>query len=142
MCPCDANSYLIHPALDVYVSISHHLIKTSYGLFDISYTCIAYIGMGSAGTAAAHDAAAPALHKMERAAIAAASHITYDPNELLTLIRDHLAASGLHSAADTLTREARLQGSGHEAREDAGGAGRPESAHPGTPTGEGLWFRV
>ena len=64
--------------------------------------------MGSAGTEAARDATGPALHKMERAAIAAASHITYDPSELLLLIRDHLAALGLHSSAEQLTWEASL----------------------------------
>ena len=64
--------------------------------------------MGSAGTEAARDATGPALHKMERAAIAAASHITYDPSELLLLIRDHLAALGLHSSAERLTWEASL----------------------------------
>ena len=66
-------------------------------------------GVGKIGSVAACDAAAPALHKMERAAIAAASHITYEPQELLLLLRDHLMAAGLDRSADMLTREAALQ---------------------------------
>lgn len=50
----------------------------------------------------------PALHKIERAAIAAATHITYPPAELLMLVEDHLRASGLHASADKLAQEAGL----------------------------------
>ncbi len=69
-------------------------------------------GLGKAGAAAAaSDAVAPALHKIERAAIAASTHITYAPSELLVLIEDHLRASGLHASADALAAEAALGGS-------------------------------
>ena len=57
----------------------------------------------------ANDAAASALHKLERGAIAAASHITYRPSELLMLIRDHLQACGLAATAESLEREASAQ---------------------------------
>ncbi|KAG2501358.1 hypothetical protein HYH03_001148 [Edaphochlamys debaryana] len=57
---------------------------------------------------AAADATAPALHKIERAAIAAASHVSYAPLELLLLIHDHLRGSGLHAAAGALAAEAGL----------------------------------
>ena len=73
-------------------------------------------GVGKIGSVAACDAAAPALHKMERAAIAAASHITYEPQELLLLLRDHLMAAGLDRSADMLIREAGLQLSGGVSR--------------------------
>ncbi|KAG2449728.1 hypothetical protein HYH02_005255 [Chlamydomonas schloesseri] len=59
-------------------------------------------------TAAANDAAAPALHKIERAAIAAASAVSYSPQELLLLIFEHLKASGLHASAASLAAEAGL----------------------------------
>ena len=62
-------------------------------------------GMGEVEEASTYDAAAPALLKMERAAIAAASHITYHPPELLGLIRDHLCAAGLSETAAALDRE-------------------------------------
>ena len=62
-------------------------------------------GMGAVEKTSAYDAAAPALLKMERAAIAAASHITYHPPELLGLIRDHLCAAGLNETAAALDRE-------------------------------------
>ena len=69
-------------------------------------------GLGKAGAAAAaSDAVAPALHKIERAAIAASTHITYAPSELLVLIEDHLRASGLHASANALAAEAALGGS-------------------------------
>lgn len=64
--------------------------------------------MEEAESVAAMDAAAPALHKMERAAIAAGSHITYNPEELLGLIRDHLLAAGLAQTAEVLEHEAGL----------------------------------
>ena len=69
---------------------------------------MALAGLGKAGAAAESDAVAPALHKIERAAIAASTHITYPPSELLMLVEDHLRASGLHASADMLTREAGL----------------------------------
>jgi LisH len=60
--------------------------------------------------AAATDAAAPALLKIERAAIAAATPISYHPQELLLLVYEHLKASGLHAAAAALAKEAGLAG--------------------------------
>ncbi|GFR42557.1 hypothetical protein Agub_g3436, partial [Astrephomene gubernaculifera] len=59
-------------------------------------------------TAAANDATAPALHKIERAAIAASSHVSYNPQELLLLVYEHLKASGLHTSAAALAAEANL----------------------------------
>ena len=67
-----------------------------------------FVGLGKAGAAAESDAIAPALHKIERAAIAASTQITYPPAELLMLVEDHLRASGLHASADMLTQEAGL----------------------------------
>ena len=61
--------------------------------------------MGEVEETSTYDAAAPALLKMERAAIAAASHITYHPPELLSLIRDHLSDAGLTETAAALDRE-------------------------------------
>ncbi|BDA44801.1 probable DDB1- and CUL4-associated factor 1 [Coccomyxa sp. Obi] len=76
-------------------------------------------GLGKAGAAAAaSDAVAPALHKIERAAIAASTHITYAPSELLVLIEDHLRASGLHASADALAAEAALGTSQTSAQAD------------------------
>ncbi|KAJ6329765.1 hypothetical protein OIU76_008569 [Salix suchowensis] len=63
---------------------------------------------GRASTIAATDAATPALKRIERAAIAAATPITYHSRELLLLIHEHLQASGLASAAATLLKEAQL----------------------------------
>eukprot|EP00798_Chlamydomonas_sp_ICE-L_P001585 gene1585-32972_t len=57
-------------------------------------------------SAAATDAAGPALQKIERAAIAASTHITYAPQELLIIINNHLRASGLSSSATALAEEA------------------------------------
>lgn len=69
---------------------------------------VTHAGLGKAGAAAESDAIAPALHKIERAAIAASTQITYPPAELLMLVEDHLRASGLHASADMLTQEAGL----------------------------------
>lgn len=96
---------------------------------------------GHASTLATTDAAAPTLRRIERAAIAAATPITYhsrlhyssfiiptassynvihlslpilnslshlNHRELLLLIHEHLQASGLTKAADTLLKEAQL----------------------------------
>lgn len=57
---------------------------------------------------AATDTAGTALHKIERAAIAAATPISYSPQELLLLVHEHLRASGLHASAAALAREAGL----------------------------------
>ncbi|XP_010246916.1 PREDICTED: DDB1- and CUL4-associated factor homolog 1 [Nelumbo nucifera] len=63
---------------------------------------------GRASTLAATDAAAPTLRRIERAAIAAATPITYHSRELLLLIHEHLQASGLSTTAATLLKEAQL----------------------------------
>ncbi|OVA04165.1 WD40 repeat [Macleaya cordata] len=63
---------------------------------------------GRASTLAATDAAAPTLRRIERAAIAAATPITYHSRELLLLIHEHLQASGLTTTADSLLKEAQL----------------------------------
>ncbi|KAJ8451308.1 hypothetical protein Cgig2_014080 [Carnegiea gigantea] len=63
---------------------------------------------GRASTLAASDAATPTLRRIERAAIAAATPITYHPRELLLLIHEHLQACGLSSTAAALLKEAQL----------------------------------
>ncbi|KAJ6798378.1 DDB1- and CUL4-associated factor-like protein 1 [Iris pallida] len=63
---------------------------------------------GRASTLAATDAAAPTLRRIERAAIAAATPITYHSRELLLLIHEHLQASGLAATAALLQKEADL----------------------------------
>lgn len=78
-------------------------------MFAVTSSAFLPTGLGRAGAAAAaSDAITPALHKIERAAIAASTHITYPASELLVLIEDHLRASGLHSSADMLAAEAGL----------------------------------
>ncbi|KAI3690306.1 hypothetical protein L2E82_48286 [Cichorium intybus] len=63
---------------------------------------------GRASTLAATDAATPTLRRIERAAIAAATPITYHSRELLLLIHEHLQASGLSTTASQLLKEAQL----------------------------------
>lgn len=63
---------------------------------------------GRASTLAATDAAAPTLRRIERAAIAAATPITYHSRELLLLIHEHLELSGLTATATALKKEADL----------------------------------
>ncbi|EFH45601.1 transducin family protein [Arabidopsis lyrata subsp. lyrata] len=63
---------------------------------------------GHATTLTASDAATPTLRRIERAAIAAATPITYDSKELLLLIHEHLQASGLGETASALLKEAQL----------------------------------
>ncbi|KAL6010706.1 hypothetical protein ACLOJK_001144 [Asimina triloba] len=63
---------------------------------------------GRASTLAATDAAAPTLRRIERAAIASATPITYHSRELLQLIHEHLQASGLAETAALLLKEAQL----------------------------------
>ncbi|XP_021658769.2 DDB1- and CUL4-associated factor homolog 1 isoform X2 [Hevea brasiliensis] len=63
---------------------------------------------GRASTLAATDAATPTLRRIERAAIAAATPISYHSRELLLLIHEHLQASGLAATAATLLKEAQL----------------------------------
>lgn len=50
----------------------------------------------------------PPLLRTERSAVAAASHITFAPRELLSLIQDHLNAAGLQQTAAMLAKEANL----------------------------------
>ncbi|KAL1300930.1 hypothetical protein HN51_045556 [Arachis hypogaea] len=79
---------------------------------ELSQAAIELIGIvtnsGRASTLAATDAATPTLRRIERAAIAAATPITYHSRELLLLIHEHLQASGLSQAASTLLKEAQL----------------------------------
>eukprot|EP00250_Pteridium_aquilinum_P016433 c23101_g1_i2 orf=1-3936(-) len=63
---------------------------------------------GRASTLTTSDAAAPTLRRIERAAIAAATPISYPSRELLQLIHEHLVLSGLPNAASTLLKEAQL----------------------------------
>lgn len=63
---------------------------------------------GRASTLAATDAAIPTLRRIERAAIAAATPITYHSRELLLLIHEHLQLSGLTTTAASLLKEAQL----------------------------------
>ncbi|KAJ4966233.1 hypothetical protein NE237_018082 [Protea cynaroides] len=79
---------------------------------ELSQVAIELIGIvtnsGRASTLAATDAAAPTLRRIERAAIAAATPITYHSRELLLLIHEHLQAIGLASTAASLLKEAHL----------------------------------
>ncbi|XP_027354388.1 DDB1- and CUL4-associated factor homolog 1 isoform X2 [Abrus precatorius] len=79
---------------------------------ELSQAAIELIGIvtnsGRASTLAATDAATPTLRRIERAAIAAATPITYHSRELLLLIHEHLQASGLIQTASALLKEAQL----------------------------------
>lgn len=79
---------------------------------ELSQAAIELIGIvtnsGRASTLAATDAATPTLRRIERAAIAAATPITYHSRELLLLIHEHLQASGLSATASSLLKEAQL----------------------------------
>ncbi|CAJ1973783.1 unnamed protein product [Sphenostylis stenocarpa] len=79
---------------------------------ELSQAAIELIGIvtnsGRASTLAATDAATPTLRRIERAAIAAATPITYHSRELLLLIHEHLQASGLTYAASALLKDAQL----------------------------------
>ncbi|MCO5586882.1 hypothetical protein L7F22_040827 [Adiantum nelumboides] len=63
---------------------------------------------GRTTTLVASDAAAPTLRRIERAAIAAATPISYLARELLQLIHEHLVLSGLTNTASALLKEAQL----------------------------------
>lgn len=63
---------------------------------------------GKETTLAATDAAAPALRRIERAGIAAATPISYHSRELMQLIHEHLLGSGLTATAAMLQKEAGL----------------------------------
>lgn len=79
---------------------------------ELSQVAIELIGVvtnsGRANALAATDAAIPTLRRIERAAIAAATPITYHSRELLLLIHEHLQASGLAETAAVLLKEAQL----------------------------------
>ncbi|GAB2222944.1 hypothetical protein Drorol1_Dr00017076 [Drosera rotundifolia] len=79
---------------------------------ELAQVAIELIGIvtnsGRASTSAARDAATPTLRRIERAAIAAATPITYDSRQLLLLIHEHVKACGLGNTADTLLKEAQL----------------------------------
>ncbi|XP_059275344.1 DDB1- and CUL4-associated factor homolog 1-like [Lycium ferocissimum] len=79
---------------------------------ELSQVAIELIGVvtnsGRASSLAATDAATPTLRRIERAAIAAATPITYHARELLLLIHEHLQASGLTDTATMLLKEAQL----------------------------------
>ncbi|KAI5656747.1 hypothetical protein M9H77_25540 [Catharanthus roseus] len=79
---------------------------------ELAQVAIELIGVvtnsGRANTLAATDAATPTLRRIERAAIAAATPITYHSRELLLLIHEHLQASGLGETASALLKEAQL----------------------------------
>lgn len=57
-----------------------------------------------------NEATDPTVRKIEKASIVAQTKISYDDNELLRLIHDHLVTKGLHQAASTLSEEAKLDG--------------------------------
>lgn len=57
-----------------------------------------------------NEATDPTVRKIEKARIVAQTEITYDPNELLRLIHDHLVANGLTNAASALVKEAKIDG--------------------------------
>ncbi|KAK6158646.1 hypothetical protein DH2020_005960 [Rehmannia glutinosa] len=79
---------------------------------ELAQVAIELIGVvtnsGRASTLAASDAATPTLRRIERAAIAAATPISYHSRELLLLIHEHLQASGLAESAGALLKEAKL----------------------------------
>ncbi|CAL5439733.1 unnamed protein product [Camellia sinensis] len=78
-------------------------------LAQVAFELIAIVtNSGRASTLATTDAAIPTLRRIERAAIAAATPITYHSRELLLLIHEHLQASGLSTTADSLLKEAQL----------------------------------
>ncbi|GMH10738.1 hypothetical protein Nepgr_012579 [Nepenthes gracilis] len=78
-------------------------------LIQVAIELIAIVtNSGRASTLAASDAATPTLRRIERAAIAAATPITYHSRELLLLIHEHLQACGLGTTAATLLEEAQL----------------------------------
>lgn len=79
---------------------------------ELSQAAIELIGivanLGRASTLVASDATTTAIGRIERAAIAAATPITYPGSELLLLIHEHLLATGLGQTAASLLKEAQL----------------------------------
>lgn len=62
-----------------------------------------------------NEATDPTVRKIEKASIVANTRISYDENELLRLIHDHLATKGLHRAALALLDEAKIDVESHHA---------------------------
>jgi len=56
-----------------------------------------------------NEATDPTVRKIEKASIVANTKISYDENELLRLIHDHLVTKGLNNAASALLGEAKIQ---------------------------------
>ncbi|GKU87561.1 hypothetical protein SLEP1_g1945 [Rubroshorea leprosula] len=78
-------------------------------LMQVAIELIAIVtNSGRASTLAATDAATPTLKRIERAAIAAATPITYHSRELLLLIHEHLQGCGMAETAATLIKEGQL----------------------------------
>ncbi|KAH7423347.1 hypothetical protein KP509_12G050900 [Ceratopteris richardii] len=78
-------------------------------LSQLSMELIALVAnAGRATNLVASDAAAPTLCRIERAAIAAATPISYPARELMQLIHEHLVLSGLMNTASELLKEAKL----------------------------------
>ncbi|KAG2569982.1 hypothetical protein PVAP13_7NG416400 [Panicum virgatum] len=79
---------------------------------ELTQVAIELIGVltnsGKETTLAATDAAAPALRRIERAGIAAATPISYHSRELMQLIHEHLLGSGFTATATMLQKEAGL----------------------------------
>ncbi|TVU16712.1 hypothetical protein EJB05_40287 [Eragrostis curvula] len=79
---------------------------------ELTQVAIELIGVltnsGKETTLAATDAAAPALRRIERAGIAAATPISYHSRELMQLIHEHLLGSGFTATAALLQKEAGL----------------------------------
>ncbi|KAK3141056.1 hypothetical protein QOZ80_4BG0329010 [Eleusine coracana subsp. coracana] len=77
---------------------------------ELTQVAIELIGVltnsGKETTLAATDAAAPALRRIERAGIAAATPISYHSRELMQLIHEHLLGSGFTVTASMLQKEA------------------------------------
>lgn len=93
----------------------------------IALTSTQKLGKSENVQAAASDAAAPALMKIERAAIASSTPITYLPQELLLVVYEHLKASGLHTSASALAKEAGL----HKVANHLTSASGPTAPTPG-----------
>ncbi|EEY54011.1 uncharacterized protein PITG_07703 [Phytophthora infestans T30-4] len=55
-----------------------------------------------------NEATDPTVRKIEKASIVANTKISYDENELLRLIHDHLVTKGLHHAAAALVDDAKI----------------------------------
>ncbi|KAL6535634.1 hypothetical protein OROMI_027008 [Orobanche minor] len=108
-------SELIRDSWSQSVGGEHNRWRTE--LAQVTFELIGVVtNSGRASTLAASDAATPTLRRIERAAIAAATPISYHSRELLLLIHEHLQAYGLAASATTLLQEAKLtHGHGQEA---------------------------